>query len=288
MIGNLNDFDVEKDAICYEDLHPFDRYLLHTVSKLDGSLRESYDTYSFISVTQTLLNFINSDLSSFYFEVCKDRLYLSEVDGASRRGVQTVFHHTLELINLAIAPITCHLAEEVHHFRRGVDPSRSKGCGSLFENGPLWTNQFEAFAMDEDLVSKWEVVRSLRKKVFQDIQAAKETSAVSSSLDSDVDIICGEDVLPVVKEIDDMGMYEDDSSLLNAALLTSQVSLHGVSGDREIVGRDSMKISVRATEKHKCPRCWRCVSDSKETICTRCERVIAKDHPSLVFEPPAL
>lgn len=113
MLGNLADFDPIEDALPYSDLSKVDRYLLHLLSEYNRQAVLSYEAMDFSDLTQALTTFVPNVLSSFYFDVMKDRLYCEERAGRKRRATQTVLHHTLWTFVQSLAPILPHLAEEV-------------------------------------------------------------------------------------------------------------------------------------------------------------------------------
>ncbi|EGD80820.1 isoleucyl-tRNA synthetase [Salpingoeca rosetta] len=279
MLGNLADFSLETDAV--SDLSDLDKYMLHRISQLDAGMRASYESYNFLRATQDLLNFINTDLSSFYFEISKDRLYLSSPTGASRRAAQTVVHHILDFVVHAVSPVACHLAEEVHHFRSGVDPSATKACGSLLQNS-VWGDQFAGWQLPKAEAEAWEAVRDVRKRVFQHIQDARDAKVVTSSLDSEVTIRAARPLAQQLSRLQETPLYWDDS-LLNAILMTSAVHVEeqasaaaaAVAGGEVASESVDVCVDVRASSRGKCPRCWRFMAVDNATPCTRCQRVLA-------------
>lgn len=126
MLGNLNDFDYDggQHAVCYDEMQDIDKFMLHRLYCLSEVMSTSYDSYNMVAVSQALSSFINSYLNSFSFEIYKDRLYLSNEDDRKRRSAQTVMHYTVQALSTYIAPVACHLAEELHGFNQGVDPAK--------------------------------------------------------------------------------------------------------------------------------------------------------------------
>lgn len=121
MLGNLADFDPSRDALPYHQLSKLDRYILHLLREYDQSAQNAYECFDFSSFYQTLVSFLPSQLSSFYFDIIKDRMYCDAAASEKRRSTQTALHHLLVTLIHSVAPIVPHLAEEVaqHHPMQG-------------------------------------------------------------------------------------------------------------------------------------------------------------------------
>eukprot|EP00049_Salpingoeca_infusionum_P012688 m.233823 g.233823 ORF g.233823 m.233823 type:complete len:302 (-) comp15249_c0_seq9:907-1812(-) len=111
MLGNLDGFDPKEQRVEPSQLSSLDKYMLHQVTSLDASITAYYDEFDFLKVTQTLQNFITSELSSFYFEIAKDTLYLEPRASPQRLAMQTVLYELVNFVMHASAPIACHLSE---------------------------------------------------------------------------------------------------------------------------------------------------------------------------------
>lgn len=113
IIGNLNDFDPAVDAVPYEQLPAVDKYILGELSIVSKQVEDAYDSYRFYQANQAIVQFTNVDLSSFYLDIAKDRLYISSKNDLRRRSCQTVLYYLLEQLTVMMAPIVPHLAEDV-------------------------------------------------------------------------------------------------------------------------------------------------------------------------------
>ncbi|MCZ8160511.1 MAG: isoleucine--tRNA ligase, partial [Microcystis sp. LE19-196.1B] len=133
LLGSLNDFDPVKDAVAYEDLPEIDRYMLHRISEVFTEVTAAFESFQFFRFFQTVQNFCVVDLSNFYIDIAKDRLYISDPNSFRRRSCQTVYAIALENLAKAIAPVLSHLAEDIWQFLPYKTPYLS-----VFESG--WLN----------------------------------------------------------------------------------------------------------------------------------------------------
>lgn len=158
-----------------EDLPELDRYMLHVVHGFAADTAASYDALAFQRVTHALNQLAVNDLSGFYFEVVKDRLYLEHRTGRARRSAQTVLYHLLLQLQRAVLPIACHLGEELHHFAHGVDPAAA-APGTL-DSAMLQAPSVAAAAwVQPALAARWAALRSLRTSIFRAIHLARGVS----------------------------------------------------------------------------------------------------------------
>ncbi|CAG8576245.1 6913_t:CDS:10, partial [Acaulospora morrowiae] len=123
MLGNLNNFNYNQ-LMKYEDLKSIDRYALYELYHFGKAVNSGYEDFAFNKVVQTLNNFSSVTLSAFYFDIVKDRLYADHVESLSRRSVQSVLYHILNMYTRSIAPIVPHLAEEIYENYKIVEPEK--------------------------------------------------------------------------------------------------------------------------------------------------------------------
>lgn len=165
----MNDFDPSVNAVPYEQLFSIDKYILGRLSEIVKEADEAYKEYSFSRVNQALFQLSNTDLSSFYLDIAKDRLYISSKDDVRRRSCQTVLHHILQQFAVIMAPIVPHMAEDVWQ-----NIPYTKPTSSVFEMG--WVKEQDTFpAHDEEL---WTKMRLLRNDVNKCIELARQKKEV--------------------------------------------------------------------------------------------------------------
>jgi isoleucyl-tRNA synthetase len=178
LLGNLHDFDPAKDAVPYAELAELDRYMLHRMSVVLGEITEAFDRYQFFKFFQIVQNFCIVDLSNFYLDIAKDRLYISAPNSFRRRSCQTVLAIILENLTRAIAPVLCHMAEDIWQYLPYPTP-----CKSVFESGwvkldPQW--------LQPDIAVIWDKIRDLRTDVNKVMEQARTDKAIGSSLEAKV------------------------------------------------------------------------------------------------------
>jgi isoleucyl-tRNA synthetase len=178
LLGNLHDFDPAKDAVPYAELPELDRYMLHRMSEVLSEITESFDRYQFFKFFQTVQNFCIVDLSNFYLDIAKDRLYISAPDSFRRRSCQTVLAIILENLTRAIAPVLCHMAEDIWQYLPYQTPYKS-----VFESGwvkldPQWSQPH--------LAATWDKIRDLRTDINKVMEQARTDKTIGSSLEAKV------------------------------------------------------------------------------------------------------
>jgi isoleucyl-tRNA synthetase len=289
LVGNLADYDPSKDAVSYEDLPSMDKWMLGTMSQALNEVDDAYSNYQFNRVSNELLRFATADLSNFYLDVAKDRLYISAVNDPRRRSCQTVIHALLEGVAKAMAPILPHMAEDIWQnlpFKADGDDS------SVFEAG--YSKELMSYpAFDTEM---WNLVRDVRSDVNQVLEVARQDKLVGASLDAAAYIYTSDENVRKV-----LDLLDGDESLvapsvktngvdeLRTALMISQVNLVD-SEDQVTSSCDSAYtakgelsgclIGVKKAEGTKCGRCWfydREVGTHDrygEDLCQRCDEAI--------------
>ncbi len=277
LLGNLHDFDPAKDTVKYNDLPELDRYMLHRITEVFADVTEAFETYQFSRFFQTVQNFCVVDLSNFYLDIAKDRLYISAPDAARRRSCQTVLQVALENLARAIAPVLSHLAEDIWQFLPYEVTAKS-----VFEAG--WV-QLEDNWQQPQLAEKWLKLRDLRNEANKVLEQARSAKDIGSSLQAKLLIYVSDGDWRSVLE----SMNPSDSFAGNAVdelrylFLASQVELVG-SGD-QIVGMkyatqtEALAIGVADAAGKKCDRCWNYsthVGESAEhpLLCERCVEAV--------------
>ena len=269
LLGSLDDFDPEKDAVPLEDLPEIDRYMLHRMTEVFTEVTTAFESFQFFRFFQTVQNFCVVDLSNFYLDVAKDRLYISAPNSLRRRSCQTVLQIALENLARAIAPVLCHTAEDIWQFIPYHTPYKS-----VFESG--WVQVDEKW-LNPDLAEFWQELRQVRNDVNKVLEQARVEKMIGSSLEAKVLLYVKDDQLrSLVKKLDsDNGNGIDE---LRYLFITSQVELLETPealADLKYKQSDNWEIGVVDAEGKKCDRCWNYsthVGESAEhpLLCERC------------------
>ena len=285
LLGNLHDFDPAKDAVAYADLPELDKYILHRLAEVFTEVTDAYESYQFFRFFQAIQNFCVVDLSNFYLDIAKDRLYISSLDSFRRRSCQTVLAIAIENLAKAIAPVLCHMAEDIWQAL-----PYDTGYKSVFESGWVkiedeWrVGAFRAMRSESlrETPSQWETIRTLRDEVNKVMEQARTAKAIGSSLDAKVLL-----QVPNTELKDKLAFYNSNDSLsekdvdeLRYFFLASQVELVDSLPDAEYKSEsDLANIAVVKADGEKCDRCWNysiSVGSFTEdpTICDRCNAAL--------------
>ncbi|YAF98811.1 MAG: isoleucine--tRNA ligase [Nodularia sp. CChRGM 3473] len=275
LLGSLHDFDPEKDAVPLEDLPEIDRYMLHRMTEVFAEVTAAFDSFQFFRFFQTVQNFCVVDLSNFYLDVAKDRLYISAANAFRRRSCQTVLQIALENLARAIAPVLCHTAEDIWQYIPYKTPYKS-----VFEAG--WVQVDQAWS-DPDLGEFWETLRQLRTDVNKVLEQARVEKMIGSSLEAKALIhIPHKQLGDAIKAFNPKQGNGIDE--LRYLLLTSQVeildSAEKLQGLKYTAKTVDWEIGVVNADGEKCDRCWNYsvhVGESKEhpLLCERCVPALA-------------
>ncbi|MGK7902863.1 MAG: isoleucine--tRNA ligase [Hormoscilla sp.] len=281
LLGNLHDFDPEKDAIAYSDLPELDKYMLHRISEVFEDVTDAFTHYQFFRFFQTVQNFCVVDLSNFYLDIAKDRLYISAPGAFRRRSCQTVLAVALENLARAIAPVLCHMAEDIWQNIPYATAYKSVFASGWIELNPQWQNP--------ELAVSWQQLRELRAEVNKVLEQARTDKAIGSSLEAKVLLYVGDvnlrqklaSMLPsqgMLNGVDELRYLFITSGveLLEDPAVFSEAGLQH-SLQSEILG---VSVGVVKADGEKCDRCWNYSTHVGEDpehpiICDRCVAALA-------------
>jgi isoleucyl-tRNA synthetase len=275
LLGSLHDFDPKQDGVAFDDLPDLDKYMLHRIREVFNEVTEAFDSFQFFRFFQTAQNFCVVDLSNFYLDVAKDRLYISAADSFRRRSCQTVLQIALENLARAIAPVLCHTAEDIWQFIPYKTPYKS-----VFEAG--WVQVDDEWE-NEDLAQFWDTLRSLRTDVNKVIEQARVEKLIGSSLEAKVLLhIPHKQLWEAIKAFNPVKGNGIDK--LRYLLLTSQVEIldsnEKMAGLKYSTQTEDWTIGIVNADGQKCDRCWNYsthVGESEEhpLLCERCIPALA-------------
>ncbi|MEO0948858.1 MAG: isoleucine--tRNA ligase, partial [Cyanobacteria bacterium J06641_5] len=279
LLGSLHDFDPQQQAISYADLPELDCYMLHRTTEVFNEITDAFERFQFYRFFQAIQNFCVIDLSNFYLDIAKDRLYISTLNSPRRRSCQTVLAVIIENLARAIAPVLCHMAEDIWQFI----PYKTD-CQSVFEAG--WVRLDPAWNAPE-LAKTWAELRELRTVANKVLELARAQKAIGASLDAKVLLHVPEgalrDKLATMNPADGLnnGNRIDE---LRYLFLASQVELldtpEQLQAAQFIEQTDIAAVGVVRAAGEKCDRCWNyspTVGQSSEhpLLCDRCEASLA-------------
>ena len=257
ILSNLNDFDPDKDSVAVEKLDGIDKWALARMDEILEKCKAAYDKFDFHIVYSTIRDFCTTDLSNFYLDILKDRLYVEKFDSESRRAAQTVIYKILRGMTLCLAPILSFTAEEIWGY---LPRSAKDDAGSVFFNQ---IPEKSGISADEEFMAKWEKIDELRDIVNKALEEARAQKLIGKSLEAKVTLNCGRDWYDFAKSA------EGD---LVSAFIVSAVEI----GTSEFDGVD---VKVEVAPGEKCERCWthsHTVGQNAEhpTLCARCAEIV--------------
>ncbi|AEH45247.1 isoleucyl-tRNA synthetase [Thermodesulfatator indicus DSM 15286] len=270
MLGNLFDFDPEKDLIPLEELPDFERYILFRLSKLISRCLKAYDDYEFHIVTHGIHQFCAVDLSAIFIDISRDTLYCESPGAPSRRAVQTVLYHALSAITRLMAPILSFTAEEIWRYIPGQNKEESVHLASFPE--PFVTK------LDDDFLKKWEKLMDIRSEITKALEIVrKERKIIGNSLEAEV-ILSAEQ-----KEL--LNFLEENREMLAYLAIVSKLQVAAKLEPKEdevfYQGEEmpELKVLVKRAPGEKCERCWKWSEEVGQNekglkVCPRCYKVL--------------
>lgn len=264
LLANLDGFDPSHHRVPREQMPEVDRLTLSRTHRLIRDVLQAYEAYQFYRVYQRAYQFCTVDLSSFYLDVIKDRLYCEAVDSVGRRSAQTVLYETLEALVRLLAPILIHTCEEVWQHLPWREDLPSVHLARFPEARSEW--------IDEELESRWERILAARNDTARELEKLRAAKQIGSSLDATVTLFAEGELLAFLKA---------HEALLPEAFIVSEVTVAAGTAPDAVPGIDlpGLAVLARPSERAKCARCWRLLpsvgtnADHPE-LCDRCAIVV--------------
>ncbi|SCW49141.1 Isoleucyl-tRNA synthetase [Paenibacillus tianmuensis] len=262
LLGNLSDFDPAKDRVAVEQMSELDRFALLRLHRMTDRVIKAYDHYDFHVVYQTVNHFCAVDMSAFYLDILKDRLYASLPSDPARRAAQTVLYDALTAITKLIAPILPHTADEVWKYI----PGTTLPSVQLAELPTV-----DASLFDANLEQKWEKFSGVRDDVLKALEEARKEKLIGNSLSASVHLY------PSAETYELLGGFER----LDLLFIVSAVKVHHPN-ETAPEGAQTFKghaVKIAVADGEKCERCWIVTPevghDSEHpTLCKRCSGVL--------------
>ena len=261
MLGNISDFDPAKDMVDDDQLFEIDRWALEACNKLTATMRDAYEHYDFSRAYHALYNFCVIDMSNFYMDVIKDRLYCA--DDHARRCAQTALYRILVDFTKLLAPILCFTSQEIWDFM-----PKTEGMNKyvVFEDMP----KAGQYAADDAFKAKWAQLIAVRDEVKKVLEQARAEKIIGASLEAAVTLYCNDAVYDLLNSIP---MDE-----LADLMIVSQVELvKGEGGAASAV--EGLGVAAAHATGEKCERCWKYSATigshaAHPTLCARCASVV--------------
>ncbi|MFQ5450090.1 MAG: isoleucine--tRNA ligase [Nitrospinaceae bacterium] len=263
LLGNLNDFDPRTHRVPHDQLQEIDRYILYRFQGLCERILKAYENYEFHAFYQYFYNFCVVDLSAFYLDILKDRLYTFPRNSSGRRSGQTALHILVSGMSRLMAPILSFTAEEVWSYMPSAGgPEKSVHLTALPDGSE--------FDLPEDLVRKWETLVELKGEVSKALEICRKEKVIGHSLDAEVRLVLPGKIRSVL---------QDDFAELKFIFIVSRADVvGGLDGADRVYNSEvleGVKIFAQPMSGRKCERCWNYFVESMErtehtAICPRC------------------
>ena len=268
ILGNLEGFDPKTDMVAYNDLCELDRWALMKLNDLVAKVIKGYDDYEFHVVLHAIHNFCVVDMSNFYLDVIKDRLYCEEKNGVLRRSAQTAMYEILDALVRMIAPILCFTADEIWQAmpHRDGDDAANIVLNAMPKVNPAW-----AFA--EEASSKWDKLIALRDDVNKALEEARKNKVIGKPLEAWVTVYADDETAALLETV--------PADELAALCIVSKLRVIRGNGEGMQGENLPVQIAIERASGDKCERCWMYVDsigqDSKHpTLCARCAAVVGE------------
>ena len=301
LISNTNDFNISKDAVLVEKMQIIDQYALQELFILNQEVLQAYDEYNFTRISQLLGNYCSVNLSAFYLDIIKDRLYVEKKDGLKRRSAQTVCYSILDTLTKLMAPILSFTSEQLSdEYQKGKTDSIHLQQFSIVAN--VWEvlaerkyvaqpdaishrsftetmykiEEISARHMHEDI---WEVLKNVRSALLKTIELQREKQIIKHSLEARVTIYLDpanekfEELNNFFIALEDKGESIED--FLREFLIVSQFTIVSEVGNLELTEFKGLYAGVEHAVGKKCPRCWQWdITSDPDDLCKRCQKIV--------------
>lgn len=252
ILGNLSDFNPDTDMVDVNDFMSIDKWAVAKLNNLIDKVKEAYDKYEFHIVYHAIHNFCVVDMSNFYLDVLKDRLYTEKAVSKSRKAAQTSIYIILDAMTKMIAPILAYTSDEIWKY---MPHSKNEQAEHIIFNSMPEKVDVD---IDDDFMGYWDKIHELRDEVKKSLESYIKDKTIKGSLEAKVVLAAGGETFDFLKKAENE---------LAAAFIVSEV---------EILNNDAeLDIKIEKAEGEKCERCWsisKSVGSNSEhpTLCTRC------------------
>ncbi|MFV9509967.1 isoleucine--tRNA ligase [Tepidibacillus sp. LV47] len=268
LVGNLEGFDPKTDKVPLDKMNELDKYAMMKTKLLIDKVIKAYDEYEFHTVYQSIHNFCTVDMSAFYLDIVKDRLYIQPLHSPSRKAAQTVLYEVLLALVKLIAPILPHTADEVWKYIPGVEE-----ISVQLTEMPDWSH----IEVDQQLMEKWNRFLKVRDEVLKALEVARKDKVIGHSLQAAVYIYPSQEVAELLRQFDE----------LDKLFIVSQVYVHDHEAPADAMELEGLHVLVTPAEGEKCQRCWVVspeVGKKHEELCPSCADIVEKHYSHLVTE----
>lgn len=310
LLSNLYDFDFGNDAIVLSRMRVVDQYALQQLFKVNDQILKKYAEHDFTAVFHMLSDYCSSDLSAFYLDIIKDRLYVEKADGIERRSAQTACWYILDTLTRLMAPILSFTAEQLSdnyqknktesiHLQRfaalhDVWEQLAMQAGSSLPTMNVKAEQPNVQSSEKaqlmnfivEREQQWQVLKEIRSAILKAIEGLREQGIIKHSLEAKVELFF-DDAMPGLDDVHNLFEQLQESgqtveSFFKEYAIISQFALRqNIAGGSDVPGGlaqseyKGLFVRVEKAEGNKCPRCWNWeVSTNEFKLCKRCQAIV--------------
>lgn len=256
ILGNTYDYDPEK-PVAYGDLQEIDKWALTRLNKLIKDCTKDYDTYSFGNCYHDVNQFCVVDMSSFYLDIIKDRLYTEKADSVARRAAQTTMYYILDALVKILTPMISFTAEEIWS---AMNHTKKENVESpMLADYPVSNDEWD----NKEIAEKWEKIIKVKNIVAKDLELARAEKTIGNSLDAKVTIYA---------EGEEYKFLKENEELIKLVLIVSGLEIQENNRKQE----EKLGVKVEHATGEKCERCWMYNDHIEDGLCQRCKEVLEK------------
>ena len=256
ILGNTYDYDPEK-PVAYEDLQEIDKWALTRLNKLIKDCTKDYDTYSFGNCYHDVNQFCVVDMSSFYLDIIKDRLYTEKADSVARRAAQTTMYYILDALVKILTPMISFTAEEIWSAMNHTEKENVES--PMLADYPVLNDEWD----NKEIAEKWEKIIKVKNIVAKDLELARAEKTIGNSLDAKVTIYA---------EGEEYKFLKENEELIKLVLIVSGLEIQENNRKQE----EKLGVKVEHATGEKCERCWMYNDHIEDGLCPRCKEVLEK------------
>ena len=264
ILGNISDFDPNKDMVEYNELPEIDKWAIMKINELVKTVTEGYDIYQFNKAYYGINSFLVHDMSTFYLDIIKDRLYVEGKTSKERRSAQTAMYIILSKLVRILAPITAFTAEEIWRYMPKKENENTFSI--MLEDYPKYDEKL----YDKELDDKFKKIIEIKELASKKLEEAREEKLIGQTLEAKVTVSAN-------KENELYEIIKNNKNLIEDVLIVSELELKEDNSKE----KEEFSVNISRAEGEKCERCWKYTKDvgiDKEnpTICKRCSEVLKK------------
>jgi isoleucyl-tRNA synthetase len=269
ILGNLYDFEPSRDALPAEALTEVDQWALMRTHQLLRKMYQAYEGYEFHKLYHACNEFVTVDLSAFYFDILKDRLYISAPDSRIRRSSQTAMFRVLEALILALAPIYSFTCDEIWQYLPRDENRPSSVHLAYFVSSDRLVEGLSPETLKQ--LANWDRLISVRAAVLKVLEVARKDKFIGTSLEAKVKLTSKAEIADLI------GQYRE---FLPALFIVSQVeTTDQIGSETYFLEAENLKVAVVRADGEKCERCWNYSVDVGKdsqfpSVCPRCAGIL--------------